>query len=121
MLRATLSALQIWTRLIIKMYKWKKKLVLVVKLCPTLCDPMDYSPPGSSVHGISQEYWSKLPFPLPRDLPDLEIKPLSLMSPTLAGGFFTTSAAWEAYLWLTNTNHIDTFNSFICYRYVYNI
>ena len=69
----------------------------------------------------SQEYWSKLPFPLPRDLPDLEIKPLSLMSPTLAGGFFTTSATWEAYLWLTNTNHIDTFNSFICYRYVYNI
>ena len=28
--------------------------VLVSKLCPTLCDPMDYSPPGSSVHGILQ-------------------------------------------------------------------
>ena len=27
---------------------------LVAKLCPTLCDPMDCSPPGSSVHGISQ-------------------------------------------------------------------
>ena len=26
--------------------------VLVVQLCPTLCDPMDRSPPGSSVHGI---------------------------------------------------------------------
>ena len=25
---------------------------LVAKLCPTLCDPMDCSPPGSSVHGI---------------------------------------------------------------------
>ena len=25
-----------------------------VQSCPTLCDPMDYSPPGSSVHGISQ-------------------------------------------------------------------
>ena len=25
-----------------------------LQLCPTLCDPMDYSPPGSSVHGISQ-------------------------------------------------------------------
>ena len=22
--------------------------------CPTLCDPMDYSPPGSSIHGVSQ-------------------------------------------------------------------
>ena len=26
---------------------------IVAKLCPTLCNPMDYSPPGSSVHGIS--------------------------------------------------------------------
>ena len=28
--------------------------VLVTQSCPTLCDPMDYSPPGSSVHGILQ-------------------------------------------------------------------
>ena len=27
---------------------------LVPRSCPTLCDPMDCSPPGSSVHGISQ-------------------------------------------------------------------
>ena len=27
----------------------------VTQLCPTLCDPMDYSLPGSSVHGIFQE------------------------------------------------------------------
>ena len=27
---------------------------LVAKSCPTVCDPMDYSPPGFSVHGISQ-------------------------------------------------------------------
>ena len=27
---------------------------LVTQLCPTLCKPMDYSPPGSSVHGIFQ-------------------------------------------------------------------
>ena len=39
--------------------------------CPTLCDPKDYSSPGFSVHGFSrQEYWSGLPFPSPRDLPD---------------------------------------------------
>ena len=31
----------------------------VTQLCPTLCDPMDYSPPGSSIHGILQaKYWS---------------------------------------------------------------
>ena len=29
-------------------------LVLVAQLCPTLCDPMDDSPPGSSVHEIFQ-------------------------------------------------------------------
>ena len=28
--------------------------VLVTKSCLTFCDPMDYSPPGSSVHGVSQ-------------------------------------------------------------------
>ena len=41
-----------------------------------------------------QEYWSGLPFLTPGDLPDPGIKPLS---PSLAGGFFTTSATWEAF------------------------
>ena len=35
-----------------------------------------------------QEYWSKLPFPNPRDLPDPGIEPSSLASPALAGRFF---------------------------------
>ncbi|ELR59872.1 hypothetical protein M91_19863, partial [Bos mutus] len=39
-----------------------------------------------------QEYWSGLPYPPPGDLPNPRIKPMSLMSPALAGGFFTTSA-----------------------------
>ena len=42
------------------------------------------------------EYWSELPFPLPGDLPNLGIEPVSPTSPALAGGFFTTSATWEA-------------------------
>ena len=37
-----------------------------------------------------QEYWSGLPFPPPGDLPDPKIKPTSLASPALAGGFFAT-------------------------------
>ena len=42
---------------------------LVIKLCPTLCDPMECSLPGSSVHGISQaRNWSELPFPSPDSL-----------------------------------------------------
>ena len=44
---------------------------------------------------LRQEYWSGLPFP-PGDLPDLGIEPASLVSPALAGGFFTASATWEA-------------------------
>ena len=40
-----------------------------------------------------QEDWSGLPCPSPGDLPDPAIKPTSL---ALAGGFFTTSATWEA-------------------------
>ena len=43
-----------------------------------------------------QEYWSGLPFPSPQDHPNPGIKPSSLASPTLAGGFFTTSITWEA-------------------------
>ena len=44
----------------------------------------------------SYEYWSGLPCPPPGDLPDPGIEPASLMSPALAGGFFTTSAPREA-------------------------
>ena len=43
-----------------------------------------------------QEYWSGLPFLSPGDPHDLGIKHSSLMSPALAGSFFTTSATWEA-------------------------
>ena len=65
--------------------------------CLTLCDPMDYSPPGSSVHGILQARileWGAISFSRgssqPRD------GTASLTSPALAGGFFTTNAIWEA-------------------------
>ena len=37
-----------------------------------------------------QEYWSELPFCPPEDLLDPEIEPMSLLSPELAGRFFTT-------------------------------
>ena len=43
-----------------------------------------------------QEFWSGLPFPPPGVFPDPGIDPTSLMSPALAGGFFTSSATWEA-------------------------
>ena len=57
---------------------------LLTQLCLTLCDALDCSPPGSSVHGISrQEYWNGLPFLSPGYLPDPRIKPESSVSPAL--------------------------------------
>ena len=47
-------------------------------------------PAPLSMEFSRQEYWSGLPFPTPGDLPDLGIEPASLLSPALAGGFFTT-------------------------------
>ena len=41
-----------------------------------------------------QEYWSGLPCPSPRDFPNLGIELASLMSPELAGRFFTTRVNW---------------------------
>ena len=72
--------------------------------CTTLCDPMDCSPPGSSVYGILQaRILEWVPCPPPGALPNLGIKPISRMSPKLAGRFFTTSATWEALFNMANT------------------
>ena len=63
----------------------------------TLCDPMDYGPSGSPVHGILQRRileW--LLFPSLGDLHDPGIEPTSLTSLALAGVFFTTSTTCEA-------------------------
>ena len=51
--------------------------------CLTFCDPMDSSPPVSSVHGTSQARILGFPFPTPGDLPDPGIEPVPL---ALAGG-----------------------------------
>ena len=45
---------------------------------------------------IDIEYWSELHALLQENLPNPEIEPMSLMSPALAGGFFTSSTTWEA-------------------------
>ena len=57
---------------------------LDAQLCLILCISLEYSLPAPQFMGFSwQEYWSGVPF-------------ASLISPALAGGFFTTSATWEA-------------------------
>ena len=63
---------------------------LFLTLWTVLCQaplPMEFS---------KQEYWDGLPFPSLGDLPDPGIQLAFLMSPALAGSFFTTSATWEA-------------------------
>ena len=73
----------------------------VSQLCPTLCDYMDCSPPGSSVHGISQARileWVAISS-TPGDLPDPGIEPASLTSPAWTGRLFTTSTTWEGVVW----------------------
>ena len=63
--------------------------------CWTLCDPMGCNLPGSSVHGILQaRILEWIVMPSSRDLPNSGIKPESLMSPVLAGRFFSTKATY---------------------------
>ena len=79
---------------------WAVGVVLAKSLqsCPTFCDPMDFVARQAllSMEFSRQEYWSGSPYPSPGDLPDPGIEPESLKSPVLPGGFFTTSATWEA-------------------------
>ena len=59
--------------------------------CPPLPKPMDCGPQAPlSREFFKQEYWSGLPFPPPKDLPDSRIGPAFPVSPALAGRFFTT-------------------------------
>ena len=75
--------------------------------CVRLCDPTDCSLLASLSMGFSrQEFWSRLPCPLPGYLPDLGIEPASLMSLALVGRFFTTSTTRESspsylFIWLS--------------------
>ena len=65
---------------------WERAKLL--HMCLTLCNPMDRI--------LLAEDWSGVPFPPPGGLRHPGINPESLASAVLAGGFFTTSTAWEA-------------------------
>ena len=54
-----------------------------LQACPTLCNAMDCSLPGSSDHGDSQPYWSWLSCPPPEDLSDPGIEPIPPVAPAL--------------------------------------
>ena len=59
-------------------------------MCLTLCDPVDCSPPGSSIHEILPvRILEWVVWPAPGELLNPGMEPISLKSPALAGGFFT--------------------------------
>ena len=64
--------------------------IKLLQLCPTLCSPVDTACWAPLSMGLSrQDCWSGLSCSPPGDLPDPGIEPASLMSPALAGRFFT--------------------------------
>ena len=70
-----------------------------LRLCLTLCDPVDCSSPGSSVLGILQGRlleWVAISFSRGPTQPRDETH-ISLASPALASGFFNTVTPWEAF------------------------
>ena len=82
------------------MPKWKES--EVAQSCPTLCDPMDCSPPGSSVHGILQARileWVAISFfrgsPLSRDWTQVSC---------IAGRHFNLWATREVHLLFKDSN-----------------
>ena len=71
---------------------------LIVQSRPTLCDPMDCSPPGPSVHGIFQaRILGGLLFPTPGELSDSGTEPTCLASLELVGRFFITEPPGKAH------------------------
>ena len=64
----------------------------------TLCDPIDYGPPGSSVYGILQARIVEWVFhAILQGTYQLRDQLVSLTSPALASGLFTTGSTWEAH------------------------
>ena len=70
----------------------------LLRSCPTLCEPMVALQVPLCL-GFSG-HWSELPCLPPGDLLNPGIELASLVSPALAGGYFTASAAWEAHTYI---------------------
>ena len=67
-----------------------------------------------------QEYWSELPFPFLGNHPDPGIEPMSLASPALAGGFFTTEPPGKPEMLFTTVYYSDIVVSYciICILHI---
>jgi len=90
----------------------------LLQSCLTLCDCMDSSPPGSSVHGILLVRileWVAMPSSRGSSCP--QDRTWVFMSPALVGGFFTTNSIWEAPIpfYLSRIQWTDLFSTSCLY------
>ena len=90
--------------------------VLFLQSCPTLCDLTDYivCQAPLSMGLPRQEYWSELWCPPPG------IRLVSLISPVLAGGFFTSSATWEAQIPSQCLLEVHNDTVIVCTKYLWS-
>ena len=63
-------------------------------------------PAPLSMGSSRQKYWTGFPHSPSGDLPDPGTEPASLLSPALAGGFFTTSATWKVLIWIYRVGYL---------------
>ena len=95
-----------------------------VQLCVTLWTVVRQAP--LSMGFFWQEFWGGLLCAPPGDLPDLGVEPMSLMSPALAGRFFTISATWDdlfaVYVFLNLRGRVELEHSvcLLLYKTQYN-
>ena len=76
---------------------FKDRYVCMLSCVSDSLRPYDHSLPGCSVHEILHaRILEWVTMSSSRDLPDPRIEPVSLMSPALAGRFFTTRTTWKA-------------------------
>ena len=80
---------------------------LVAQSCLTLCNPLDYSLPDSSVHGIFHARileWVAISSSM--DHPDQTIEPMFPVSPALQANFLPTEPSREAYIYVCITESL---------------
>ena len=91
--------------LLVICFTYQSVKVSAVRSCPTLCDPMDCSPPGSSVHGILQARileWVAIPFSRGSSRPRAQAK-----ISCIAGRLFTIWATGAAPFYIYSSGYIS--------------
>ena len=105
------------------LYTWACKMTAWVpakslQSYPTLCNPMDCSPPGSSAHGMLQARMLEwLPWPPPGDRPHPWIEPASPAATVLPPDSLRPSHLWNPRRWLVFLNHISQTCFSYCLRW----